>query len=71
MYVAGHRGLVGSAVWRAAERRGLPLVGRSRAELDLSVTADVDAFLAAERPTSIVLAAARVGGNPRQLDVPG
>ena len=62
MYVAGHRGLVGSAVWRAAEARGLSPVGRSHEELDLMVRADVDAYLAETRPSSLVLAAARVGG---------
>ena len=62
MYVAGHRGLVGSAIWRAAEREGRSLIGRSRAELDLTAKADVEAFIGAEKPSSIVLAAARVGG---------
>jgi GDP-L-fucose synthase len=45
LYVAGHKGLVGSAVWRAGEARGLNLLGRTRAELDLRVGADVDAFI--------------------------
>jgi GDP-L-fucose synthase len=62
MYVAGHRGLVGSAVWREAERRGVQVVGRSRAELDLTVSPDVFAYVDEVRPSSIVIAAARVGG---------
>jgi GDP-L-fucose synthase len=62
-YVAGHRGLVGSAVWRHLERRGhTRLVGRSSRELDLRDRAAVDAFFDAERPTYVVLAAAKVGG---------
>ena len=62
MYIAGHRGLVGSAIWREAERRGIELVGKSHAELDLTVKADVDAYVAATKPSTIVIAAARVGG---------
>jgi GDP-L-fucose synthase len=62
LYVAGHRGLVGSAVWRAGEARGLDLVGRTRAELDLRNQQAVADFLGTTKPTRIVLAAARVGG---------
>lgn len=62
MYVAGHRGLVGSAVWREAQARGMALVGRTHAELDLTVKADVERYMAQVRPASVVLAAARVGG---------
>jgi GDP-L-fucose synthase len=62
LYIAGHRGLVGSAIWREASGRGLALIGRSRAELDLTVKADVESFISATQPTGIVLAAARVGG---------
>ncbi len=62
-YVAGHRGLVGSAVWRHLEQRGhTRLIGRSSKELDLRDRAAVDAFFEAERPTYVVLAAAKVGG---------
>jgi GDP-L-fucose synthase len=61
-YVAGHKGLVGSAIWRAGEARGLELVGRTRAQLDLRNPADVDTFLSKERPDRLILAAARVGG---------
>jgi len=62
MYVAGHRGLVGSAVWREAQARGLSVVGQSHAELDLTVKADVERYIGQVQPASIVLAAARVGG---------
>jgi GDP-L-fucose synthase len=63
VYVAGHRGLVGSAVWRHLESIGVTgLVGRSSAELDLRDRTAVDAFFAAERPEVVVMAAARVGG---------
>jgi GDP-L-fucose synthase len=63
VYIAGHRGLVGSAVWRLLEQEGFTrLVGRSSLELDLRDMAEVRAFLGAERPKVVVLAAARVGG---------
>lgn len=63
LYVAGHRGLVGSAVVRALEAAGYRnLLLRTRAELDLRSQAAVDAFFDAERPAFVVLAAARVGG---------
>jgi GDP-L-fucose synthase len=63
VFVAGHRGLVGSAVWRHLSTQGFSdLVGRSSAELDLRDRDAVLAFFAANRPTHVVLAAARVGG---------
>jgi GDP-L-fucose synthase len=63
IYVAGHRGMVGSAIVRALERRGARrLVLRTHAELDLASQAEVRAFFEAERPKAVVLAAARVGG---------
>jgi GDP-L-fucose synthase len=62
-YVAGHRGLVGSAIWRALEGRGhTSLIGRSSKELDLKNRQDVFDFMATERPSYVVLAAAKVGG---------
>jgi GDP-L-fucose synthase len=62
-YVAGHRGLVGSAVWRELEGRGFDkLVGRTSAELDLRDRESTYAFFAETRPEVVVLAAARVGG---------
>lgn len=63
IFVAGHTGLVGSAVWRALEQAGYHgLVGRRSTELDLVRQADTEAFFASERPEFVVLAAARVGG---------
>ena len=51
IYVAGHRGLAGSAIWRELERRGFThLIGRSHAELDLLDTEAVKKFFAAEKP---------------------
>ncbi len=63
VYVAGHRGLVGSAVCRELAARGYAHVATAtRAELDLRDAPAVDRFFAAERPEYVVLAAARVGG---------
>ena len=62
-YVAGHRGLVGSAIWRRLERAGFSrLVGASHAELDLTDRAAVLARFEAVRPRYVFLAAAKVGG---------
>ena len=62
-YVAGHRGLVGSAIWRRLEREGFTrLVGRSSAELDLKDRDAVFAFFREVQPRYVVLAAAKVGG---------
>lgn len=62
IYVAGHRGLVGSAVARALDARGITWIGRTSAELDLRDRPAVDAVFDAERPTHVILAAAKVGG---------
>ncbi len=63
IYVAGHRGMVGSAIVRALRRQGYTnLLTRTHAELDLTRQADVEAFFAAERPEYVFLAAAKVGG---------
>ncbi|HEX6634304.1 MAG TPA: GDP-L-fucose synthase [Usitatibacter sp.] len=63
IYVAGHRGMVGSAIVRALGRRGAGnLVLRTHAELDLTSQAAVREFLQRERPAAVVLAAAKVGG---------
>lgn len=62
-YVAGHRGLAGSAVWRKLESEGFTnLVGRTHAELDLLQREAVFAFFAETKPKYVVLAAAKVGG---------
>ncbi|MEM9836361.1 MAG: GDP-L-fucose synthase [Bacteroidota bacterium] len=63
IYVAGHRGMVGSAICRALNKAGCHnLVLRRSSELDLRNQAAVDAFFAAERPEYVFLAAAKVGG---------
>jgi GDP-L-fucose synthase len=63
IYVAGHRGLVGSAIWRHLEGRGhTRLVGRTSAELDLRDRGAVETFFEQESPAYVVLAAAKVGG---------
>ena len=63
IYVAGHRGLVGSAIWRNLETKGYHhLVGRTHQELDLQDAAAVRAFFDSERPEYVILAAAHVGG---------
>ena len=63
IYVAGHRGLVGSAIWKNLISRGYTnLVGRSHSELDLLDGAAVREFFDREKPELVVLAAAHVGG---------
>jgi len=63
IYVAGHRGMVGSAVLAALDRNGYRnLLTRSHAQLDLTEQAAVRAFLDEYRPQAVILAAARVGG---------
>ncbi len=70
-YVAGHGGMVGSAVVRALRAAGHPLVvTRTSAELDLRDPAATRAFLAAERPAYVVMAAARVGGIKANASAP-
>lgn len=62
-YVAGHRGLVGSAVWRKLEASGFTdLVGATSSEVDLRDRTATSAFFAENRPKYVVLAAAKVGG---------
>ena len=63
VYVAGHRGLVGSAIWRHLEALGFEdLVGASSAEVDLRDRQATTAFFEATRPDVVIDAAARVGG---------
>ena len=63
IYVAGHHGLVGSAIWNNLKQRGYEnLVGRSHKELDLTDQVAVRQFFDQERPDAVVLAAAFVGG---------
>lgn len=63
IYVAGHRGMVGSAVMRCLEARGYGnLIGRTRKELNLIRQAELEAFFKDEKPDVVIFAAARVGG---------
>ena len=63
IYVAGHRGLVGSAIWSNLQQRGhTNLVGRTHRDLDLLDPVAVRRFFDHERPDAVVLAAAHVGG---------
>ncbi|MFB7290550.1 GDP-L-fucose synthase family protein [Actinacidiphila glaucinigra] len=62
IFVAGHRGLVGSAVTRRLTADGHEVITRGRGELDLRDAARTEAFLREQRPDAVVLAAAKVGG---------
>ena len=63
IYVAGHRGLVGSAIWKNLQARGFHhLIGRTHRELDLLDPVAVRQFFDEEQPEAVVLAAAHVGG---------
>ena len=63
IYIAGHRGLVGSAIWRELDRAGFRhLIGRTHAELDLLDAAAVEQFYAQAKPDYVFVAAAKVGG---------
>jgi GDP-L-fucose synthase len=65
IYVAGHRGMVGSAIVRTLLDQGVPqecIITRTHAELDLTNQVAVNLFFSRERPTSVYLAAAKVGG---------
>ena len=71
IFIAGHRGLVGSAVARRFGRDpGWRLVNRTRAELDLADSHAVEAFFRKERPSAVVVAAAKVGGIKANNDLP-
>jgi GDP-L-fucose synthase len=71
IFVAGHRGLVGSALVRKLERDGFTnLVIRDRSQLDLMNQAGVDRFFAEENPAIVILTAARVGGIKANDDLP-
>jgi len=63
IYIAGHRGMVGSAIWRALEAKGYTtLIGRTSSELDLRNQSAVADFFNSEKPEVVIDAAARVGG---------
>ncbi len=71
IFVAGHRGLVGSAIVRALEARGFTrLIVRTRAELDLCDGRAVERFFASELPEFVFLAAAKVGGIAANSSLP-
>jgi len=71
IFVAGHRGLVGSALVRKLQEGGFSnLLLRDRAALDLRDPVGVDRFFAAEKPEVVILAAARVGGIKANNDLP-
>jgi len=63
IYIAGHRGMVGSAIWRQLEKTGYTnLIGKTHAELDLTDAIAVAGFFSQEKPQYVFLAAAKVGG---------
>jgi len=71
IYVAGHRGMVGSAILRALERRGYThIITRTHRELDLTCQEAVERFFARERPEYVFLAAAKVGGIVANAEAP-
>ncbi|MDQ3116650.1 MAG: GDP-L-fucose synthase [Verrucomicrobiota bacterium] len=71
IFIAGHRGLVGSAILRRLEAEGFTrLLTRTRGELDLTNSAAVDEFFAREKPAVVVVAAAKVGGIKANSDRP-
>jgi len=71
IYIAGHRGMVGSAIWRALESKGYSnLIGKERGELDLRNQQAVLDFYATEKPEVVIDAAARVGGILANSDFP-
>jgi GDP-L-fucose synthase len=63
IYIAGHRGMAGGAIWRELQRQGFThLIGKTHADLELLDTAAVKKFYAEEKPEYVFVAAARVGG---------
>jgi len=71
IYIAGHRGMVGSAVWRALEKKGyMNLLGKTSAELDLRNQQAVLDFYVTDKPKIVIDAAARVGGILANSDFP-
>ena len=71
VYVAGHRGLAGSAIYRALKRAGYTnVIGETHTRLDLTQARVVDRFVYESRPSVVILAAARVGGIIANAEAP-
>lgn len=71
IYIAGHRGMVGSAIWRKLEKEGYTrLIGKTSSELDLRNQPAVNNFFKEEQPVVVIDAAARVGGILANSDYP-
>ena len=71
IYIAGHKGMVGSAVWRALEKKGYKnLLGKTSSELDLINQQAVTDFYNQEQPEVVIDAAAKVGGILANNDFP-
>ena len=71
IYIAGHRGMVGSAVWRALESKGYSnLIGKTSSELDLINQQTINEFYSLEKPEVVIDAAAKVGGILANNDFP-
>lgn len=71
IYIAGHHGMVGSAIWRALEKLGYNnLIGKTSKELDLRNQTAVNTFFEQEQPSVVIDAAARVGGILANKDYP-
>ena len=71
IYIAGHRGMVGSAIWRNLESKGYAnLIGRTSTELDLRNQQAVNTFFTEEKPDVVIDAAAKVGGILANNDYP-
>ena len=71
IYIAGHKGMVGSSIWRALISNGYKnLIGKSSAELDLRNQHDVNMFFSHEKPNIVIDAAAKVGGILANRDYP-
>lgn len=71
IFIAGHRGMVGSAIHRKLQENGYTnFVLRTSKELDLKIQADVEAFFEREKPDCVVLAAAKVGGIMANMESP-
>jgi GDP-L-fucose synthase len=71
IYIAGHRGMAGSALWRELSRRGFScLIGRTHAELDLLDAGAVESFFHEQKPEYVFIAAAKVGGIVANNNLP-